>query len=75
MGLEPLLEGAGLCQAMEVKAWRDGMALGISSGYTLLFGGREAAEVLVEGCRFLCTSSPHPSMQGICVAPAEDKSY
>lgn len=60
MGLEPLLEGVGLCQAMEVKAWRDGMALGISS--TLLFGGREAAEVLVEGCRFLCTSSPHPSL-------------
>lgn len=62
MGLGPLLEGVGPCQAREVKSLRDGMALGIISGCTLLFGSKEAAEVLVEGCWFLCTSSPHLSM-------------
>lgn len=48
MGLEPLLAGVGLCQAREVEAWRDGMALGISSGCTVPF----RVEVLVEGCWF-----------------------
>lgn len=48
VGLEPLLAGVGLCQAREVEAWRDGMALGISSGCTVPF----RVEVLVEGCWF-----------------------
>ena len=59
---EPLLEGVGVCLARETKAWSDGMALGTVSGYTLPFGGREAATVLVEGCWSLCTSSPYPSV-------------
>lgn len=62
MGWEPFPEGVGVCLSREAKAWSDGMALGTGSGCTLPFGGREAAEVLVEGCWFLCTSSPYPSI-------------
>lgn len=49
-GWDPVLEGVGV--AMEVKAWSDGLALGTGDGYTLPLRGREAAEVLVEGCWF-----------------------
>lgn len=73
MGWEPLLESVGVCLAREMKARSDRMALGTSSGCTLLFGGREAV-VLVEGCWFLCTSSPSPSTSEMAVAVGEDKS-
>lgn len=53
-GWDPLLEGFGL--AIEAKAWSDGLDLGTGGGCTLPLGGREAVEVLVEGCRFLCAS-------------------